>query len=293
MEIIEIGRLLSVVAIGFGVFRSISLERYIKDLIKRPKEKSQATGKFFLKFGLAFLLMGIGLAIQPPTEDGVTNKPILYGSIPGLVGLFFIFGGILLANRKLLLYQINHPQKARKLLRIFWATFVAIDFLIVSFAIFSGPTEIKKDLSNWSNYKNSEYGFEFKYPSNWKIDTSTSSPLIAEINEHPDWGGASGGVFVAINEKYSTKEEALVGVEKSFKLYPKTTFSAPEFLEISGSPAIKYSYVNYEIVPNGVTYVFYQEGLRFTITDLYEGEEKVPAAIGEIQQRILSSLKFL
>ncbi len=52
--------------------------------------------------------------------------------------------------------------------------------------------EAKIDISDWKVYKNEEYGFEFKYPKDWKVEKKSgvnSDPSIVSITspETTDW----------------------------------------------------------------------------------------------------------
>ena|SRR3989344_543371 len=40
------------------------------------------------------------------------------------------------------------------------------------------PTSIADQTTNWKTYTNSQYGFEFKYPSSWQVDESVQKSTV-------------------------------------------------------------------------------------------------------------------
>lgn len=169
--------------------------------------------------------------------------------------------------------------------------------IIGTFKFTSSTSQV--DTSSWKTYRNGQYGFEFKYPMGWAT-TTVKLPLIVSVDEHPDWGGASGGVFVATTKTQTVSEaQAFAQKEAEDKLkisssspagYPRYTM--PELVTIANTPAIKRSYQSYEIVPSGIDYIFPEKGLMLTLTDLYDNNQKIEAGSSEIQQAILSTFKF-
>ena len=42
--------------------------------------------------------------------------------------------------------------------------------------------EAKLDIADWKTYRNEEYGFEFRYPPNWKLNAANNSVNISDMD---------------------------------------------------------------------------------------------------------------
>lgn len=155
--------------------------------------------------------------------------------------------------------------------------------------------EVENGVVDWETYRNDKYGFQFMYPKEWKVETGVVAPSIFKIAEHPDWGGASGGVAAWATEKM-TVEKALVELRRRANKVTNDVkaikYGVPEIITIDGVTAIKQSYQPYEIVPSGIEYQFPEKGFVFFLTDLYTDNEPIEVASSEVQKKVLSTFKF-
>jgi hypothetical protein len=87
--------------------------------------------------------------------------------------------------------QINTQPRSKKWI-IIVLVFLALSLLIYAFyfiktkkqlTFFSEklPYEISKETESWNTYKNIQYGFEIKYPTNWKAE----EPSAYGVNFYP------------------------------------------------------------------------------------------------------------
>jgi hypothetical protein len=87
--------------------------------------------------------------------------------------------------------QSPAPAPRSHFLRNILITIVALIVLAGGFRIWDSTQTINRnqpdatqDTSTWKTYTNSQYGFEFKYPSNWYLDPRTGYPL--EFSNYPN-----------------------------------------------------------------------------------------------------------
>lgn len=133
----------------------------------------------------------------------------------------------------------------------------------------------QEDTSTWKTYRNEQYGFEFKYPSSWTSADQTAGRYITSVQEHPDWGGASGGVFAYQIDDVTTKDPFIFAKNRMSES-ALTVYSQPEIVFLGGAKAVKQSYKPYEIVPPGTEYLFFDKGFVIVFTDTQEKAQIIP-----------------
>jgi len=112
-------------------------------------------------------------------------------------------------------------EKKSKNSNLFWVFFiiaVAAVIIIVWFISFRESTVIEEaqeesvfndlkeemleeqeevdELSDWNTYESADYGYSFKYPTGWDIDSSDSSSVVVSKYYTNDKGFEDGGTFV-------------------------------------------------------------------------------------------------
>ncbi|MBI4095015.1 MAG: hypothetical protein HY435_02380 [Candidatus Liptonbacteria bacterium] len=145
------------------------------------------------------------------------------------------------------------------------------------------------DTSSWKTYRNEEYGFEFKYPREWTTE-HFDFPSIVDISEHPEWRGASGGVFIeAINSK--TLEDVLEDAKDRQLRQGRNRIASPEIVTIAGVQVIRQSYVCYEVCA-GTTYTFPEKGFELNLVPVSGRGDNPEEYSRQTLDAILTSLKL-
>ncbi|TSC81732.1 MAG: hypothetical protein G01um101420_837 [Parcubacteria group bacterium Gr01-1014_20] len=145
-------------------------------------------------------------------------------------------------------------------------------------------------IASWKTYRSDQHGFEFKYPSSWTVYPYALDGVIDFISANQS-DGSEAGIAVKSIGKMSL-DDAKLFVEKKRKELQRTQYGPPEFVTIQEAPAVRYSYTPFEIIPPGLIYYFYEKGIEFEISDLFEDGQIMSASTGTTQQIILSSIKF-
>ena len=106
------------------------------------------------------------------------------------------------------------------------------------------------DENKWGTYQEEESKLSIRYPDDWTIAEQVIPPIIFNLIEYPDWGGASGGLFVTTIDKTTVENalaEAKLEVSSTYgepsdspSEYPK--YSEPKVVKLNDATAIIRSY---------------------------------------------------
>lgn len=161
------------------------------------------------------------------------------------------------------------------------------------------PRIVDEPIQDWKRYiyNDQNYGFEFVYPLNWTVKQNFPPTLAIEKNPM----SVSDAIIVTQTNK-QTWEEAWTAVQKDIvdksqinpdlpAAYPK--YSQPEVVTINGGyKAIKQKYLSYEIIPNGVQYLFPEKGLIVLLADENFWPTDPSSEIGEGLYSIWSTFRI-
>jgi len=147
----------------------------------------------------------------------------------------------------------------------------------------------KVDTSNWKAYKNDQYGFEFKYPDNWKVEDigngltiSPSTIQCADCSVNLTiWN------LEKLNQKTPTSLNDFLGFDEKSKS-PNTLIKA-EQIKVDNMDA-------YHIITKYNTslerIVFYKNGYQYTLTNNYPSSGTVAHEAVEVTYGIAESFSF-
>ncbi len=108
----------------------------------------------------------------------------------------------------------------------------------------SAPTTVTGTTSDWKTYKNSQYGFEFKYPSDWAVGDFDGQITISPPNHSGDFGSA----LVIQSSKNNLLISQLCGSKKNNDFNTiEGIYCGPQY---SGQSTKNINGTNWEILPH-------------------------------------------
>jgi hypothetical protein len=141
------------------------------------------------------------------------------------------------------------------------------------------------ETANWKTYSNAKYGFEFKYPSGWKLEDSASSNVVALDNDTTPFGELNFSYFASLKDYTDLYKVNATSLDQ-IVLDKSLAFSDMKKIDFAGTKA----WAGTEASSAG-SYVIYVE----KNAHVYKIEFATISLVSELSsadKNILSSFKF-
>ncbi len=161
------------------------------------------------------------------------------------------------------------------------------------------PLSTKADTSNWKTYTNTKYGFEFKYPQDWVLETNYQSDenLIAVISSPETikvrrdcYEGCGPDIlfsyYSSISEIHNVKANNIVVKNLSDYVYKSILVSNPQKITFAGYNAYEVTKLGYSVY---FTIMIEKDGHIYQILFGNDGSKQ---ELDETENKILSTFKF-